>query len=140
MITFESFRASWYVHPFLVSELGALLSVPQEGDPRVTTEPMGCHGGGHAGIGGHANNPIISPNDPAFWLTHGQLDRVYWIWQMLDLDDRRDVHGTGTVFNIPPSPNVTVEDTIDILPHAGPKKIKDLMNSVGGTPFCYVYV
>jgi tyrosinase len=65
---------------------------------------------------------------------------VYWIWQMLDFKDRRDVHGTGTFLNIPPSPNVTVEDTIDILPHAPARKLKDLMNSVGGTPFCYVYV
>jgi tyrosinase len=123
---------------------------------------MGCHGGGHGGIGGVAVNPIISPNDPAFWLTHGQLDRVYWIWQMLDLKkrsvsvsfcyqssrsaqgltgiDAQDVHGTGTFLNIPPSPNVTVEDTIDVLPHAGPVKIKHLMNSVGGKPLCYVYL
>lgn len=35
---------------------------------------------------------------------------------------------------------MTVEDTIDVLPHAGPEKIKNLMNSVGGTPFCYIYV
>lgn len=50
---------------------------------------MGCHGGGHAGIGGIARDPVISPNDPAFWLTHGQLDRVYWIWQMLDFNNRQ---------------------------------------------------
>ena len=60
----------------------------QEGDPRVTKEPMGCHGGGHGGIGGIGRNPIISPNDPAFWLTHAQLDRVYWVWQNLDLKSR----------------------------------------------------
>ncbi|GAB1316771.1 Tyrosinase copper-binding domain-containing protein [Madurella fahalii] len=111
-----------------------------EGDPRVTMEPMGCHGGGHGGIGGIGRNPIISPNEPAFWLTHNQLDRVYWIWQMLDFENRQNVHGTGTYLNIPPSPNVTVEDTIDVLPHAPPEKIKNLMNSVGGTPLCYVYV
>lgn len=52
---------------------------------------MGVHGGGHSsigGVGGHAADPVISPYDPAFWLTHGQLDRVYWIWQMLDLESR----------------------------------------------------
>jgi tyrosinase len=42
--------------------------------------------------------------------------------------------------NMPPSPNVTVEDTIDLLPHSGPVKLKDLMNSVAGTPLCYVFV
>ncbi|KAK4196119.1 hypothetical protein QBC40DRAFT_287894 [Triangularia verruculosa] len=118
--------------------------VNAEGDPRwVPQKPMGIHGGGHSaigGIGGHAGDPVISPYDPAFWLTHGQLDRIYWIWQMLDLPNRSDVFGTGTWLNIPPSPNVTVEDSIDVLPHQPSRKLKELMNSVTGSPFCFVYV
>lgn len=118
--------------------------VNAEGDPRwVPTKPMGVHGGGHSsigGVGGHAADPVISPYDPAFWLTHGQLDRVYWIWQMLDLESRSDVFGTGTWLNIPPSPNVTVEDSIDVLPHQPPRKLKELMSTVAGSPFCFVYV
>ena len=52
----------------------------------------------------------------------------------------QDVWGTGTYLNIPPSSNVTVEDTLELLPHAGPVKIKNLMNTVGGNPLCYVYL
>ncbi|KAK4183975.1 Grixazone synthase [Podospora australis] len=114
-----------------------------EGDPRFMDsqlELMGPHGGGHAGIGGVAGNPIISPYDPAFWLTHSQLDRIYWIWQMLDLENRSNVAGTSTWINLPPSPNITVEDTIDVLPHQPTRKLKELMNTVGGSPLCHVYV
>ncbi|KXX81014.1 hypothetical protein MMYC01_202156 [Madurella mycetomatis] len=91
-----------------------------EGDPRVTAA---------ASIGGTAQGSIISSSDPAFWLTHAQLDR----W-------KQGVHGTGTYLNIPPSAEVKVEDVIDVLPHAGPVKIKDLMNTVGGNPLCYAYL
>lgn len=39
-----------------------------------------------------------------------------------------------------PTPNVTVNDWIDISPLAPPVQIKDLMNTVGGSPLCYVYL
>ncbi|KAL2268504.1 hypothetical protein VTJ83DRAFT_3350 [Remersonia thermophila] len=111
-----------------------------EGDHRVTREPMGAHLGGHAGIGGIAVDPMLSPYDPAFWLTHNMLERVYWIWQLLNFKNRQDLWGTGTYLNMPPTANVTVEDEIDLLPHSGPVKLKDLMNSLSGAPLCYVYV
>ncbi|KAL1840823.1 hypothetical protein VTJ49DRAFT_7722 [Mycothermus thermophilus] len=111
-----------------------------DGDPRVTRESMGAHSGGHEAIGGIAVNPMLSPYDPAFWLTHNMLERVYWIWQLLDFKNRQGVHGTGTFLNMPPSANVTVEDELDLSPHNGPVKIKDLMNSLSGAPLCYVYV
>ncbi|KAK4195695.1 hypothetical protein QBC40DRAFT_235916 [Triangularia verruculosa] len=112
-----------------------------EGDPRVTTEkPIGVHGGGHWAVGGITRDPVISPYDPAFYFHHNQLDRIYWIWQNLDFNNRKDVFGTGTWGNVPPSPNVTVEDFIDVLPHQPAIKIKDSMNTVSGAPFCYVYV
>ena len=41
---------------------------------------------------------------------------------------------------MPPSANVTVNDYIDIAPLNSPVQIKDLMNTVGGSPFCYVYM
>ncbi|KAK4160452.1 Grixazone synthase [Cladorrhinum sp. PSN259] len=114
-----------------------------DGDIRVTPIPVQVHGGAHiaiAGIGGTAGDVRISPNDPAFWLTHANLDRVWWIWQHLDFENRQDVWGTKTWMNRPPSADVTVNDTLEVLPHAPARKVKDLMNTVGGTPFCYVYV
>ena len=61
-----------------------------EGDPRFVEGEYGVHGGGHYTIGGDpGSDPFISPGDPAFYLHHSQIDRVYWIWQMLDFFNRR---------------------------------------------------
>jgi tyrosinase len=61
-----------------------------QGDPRLVTGELGVHGGGHFTIGGDpGSDPFISPGDPAFWLHHGQVDRLYWIWQNLDWADRQ---------------------------------------------------
>lgn len=42
--------------------------------------PMGVHGPAHFTIG---SDPVgdfyTSPNDPAFWLLHGMIDRVWYI-------------------------------------------------------------
>jgi tyrosinase len=112
-----------------------------QGDDRYIINELGVHGGGHYTIGGDpGGDPFISPGDPAFYLHHAQVDRVYWIWQMLDFAKRQGVHGTHTLQNNPPSADVNVEDIIDISPLAPPVKIKDLMNTVGGNPLCYIYL
>ncbi|KAK0647982.1 hypothetical protein B0T16DRAFT_444199 [Cercophora newfieldiana] len=112
-----------------------------QADPRYVHGELGVHGGGHFTIGGDpGGDPFISPGDPAFYLHHGQIDRVYWIWQALDFNNRKNVHGSNVFMDIFPSANTTVEDIIDISPLAPPVKIKDLMNTLGGTPLCYVYL
>ncbi|KAK3321711.1 hypothetical protein B0H66DRAFT_552505 [Apodospora peruviana] len=112
-----------------------------QGDSRYGDGVLGVHGGGHFTIGGDPGaDPFVSPGDPAFYLHHGQIDRVFWIWQMLDFPNRQNVWGTQTLFNQPPSPNTTVNDLLDISPLNTPVKIKDVMNTVGGTPLCYVYI
>ncbi|KAK3984547.1 Grixazone synthase [Cladorrhinum sp. PSN332] len=111
-----------------------------DGDSRVANEPGRVHGGGHIGIGGTARDVRLSPYEPAFWLHHANVDRVWWVWQHLDFETRRGVWATRTWFNIPPTDNATVEDYLEIEPHAPPRKIRELMNSVGGSPLCYVYV
>ncbi|KAK1717666.1 tyrosinase central domain-containing protein [Colletotrichum lupini] len=112
-----------------------------QGDDRYTPgSEVGIHGGGHYTIGGDPGaDPFISPGEPAFFLHHAQIDRVYWIWQMLDFANRQDIFGTRTLQNNPPSANATLDDLIDIAPIGGSAKLRDLMNTVGGSPFCYVY-
>jgi tyrosinase len=131
-----------------------------EADPNYIPNSLGVHGGGHFIISGDpGSDAFISSGDPVFYLHHAQIDRVYWIWQMLDFENRqvrssshrlmasfstdfshKGVFGTNTLLNQPPSANTTVEDPIDLSPIAGPVKIKTLMNTVGGSPLCYVYL
>ncbi len=112
-----------------------------EADPSYKPGELGVHGGGHFIIGGDpGSDAFISSGDPAFYLHHAQIDRVYWIWQNLDFEHRQGVFGTNTILNQPPSANTTVEDLVDLSPLGGSTKIKTLMNTVGGTPLCYVYI
>ncbi|KAE8158513.1 hypothetical protein BDV40DRAFT_20072 [Aspergillus tamarii] len=103
---------------------------------------IGVHGGGHYSMGGDPGRDVyVSPGDVAFWHHHGMIDRVWWIWQNLDLHKRQNaISGTGTFMNNPASPNTTLDTVIDI-GHAngGPIAMRDLMSTTAG-PFCYVYV
>ncbi|KAK4652645.1 hypothetical protein QC762_0075280 [Podospora pseudocomata] len=102
---------------------------------------LGVHGAGHYMIGGDPGSDAwITPGDPAFYFHHGGVDRVWWLWQMLDLDGgRKDVFGTNTMMNNPPSGETTVEDWLDMGPLAERVRIKEVMNSLGGE-LCYVYI
>ena len=61
----------------------------------------GLHGNGHFTIGGDPGaDAKVSPGDPIFFLHHGQIDRLWTIWQALDPKTRfGDVYGTSTAFN-----------------------------------------
>lgn len=102
---------------------------------------LGVHGGGHFSLGGDpANDPFISPGDPAFYLHHSMIDRVWWMWQMADPENRINaISGTRTFNNNPPSANGTLDDISEFGFAAGPaRKMRDLVSTTGG-PFCYVY-
>jgi tyrosinase len=102
---------------------------------------IGVHGGGHFTIAGDPGADLFtSPGDPAFYLHHSMIDRVWWIWQNMDLANRRNaISGTGTFLNEPPSANTTLDTVIDI-GYAGGTSIamKKLMSTTDG-PFCYTY-
>ncbi len=111
-----------------------------QGDPRYVRYSLGIHGGGHFTIGGDPGaDPFISPGDPAFFVHHSQVDRVYWIWQLLDWESRKNaVFGGRTFMDFIPAGNVTLDDVIDITPLAPVVTVRELMSTVAG-PFCYVY-
>ena len=85
---------------------------------------------------------MVSPGDPAFYLHHAMVDRVWWIWQNLDPFHRfNTVSGTRTLLNQPPSGAVTLDDVLD-MGYSGPvppKTMRDTMSTVDG-PFCYIYL
>lgn len=106
---------------------------------------IGVHGGGHYSIGGDPGRDVFtSPGDPVFYLHHSQIDRIWWIWQMLSPSKRiysdSAIAGTNTFLDNPPSAATTRNDYIDF-GHAGgpPRKIGDLLSTVDG-PFCYIYL
>lgn len=73
------------------------------------------------------------------------IDRVYWIWQLQDLNKRLTaISGTITLNNVPPSRNGTLDDVIELSFNngAGETTVGDLMNTMGGLggKLCYVYV
>jgi tyrosinase len=134
-----------------------------DGDPRVASNAgtSGVHGGGHFSVAGDPGKegccpsliPLhthfrsgadfqVSPGDPYFFLHHGQIDRVYSLWQNLDLSKRpyrqSALWGTRTFIDSPPSDNGTLDDLLDLGPLGPPLKIRDAMSTVSG-PFCSRY-
>jgi tyrosinase len=101
----------------------------------------GVHTAGHFIAAGDPGGDIFtSPGDPVFWLHHGQIDRVWWIWQNQDIKNRKDaIGGTITLNNSPPSRDGTLDDIISLGVNAPDIKIRDLMSTTAG-PFCYVYI
>ncbi|KAJ5709302.1 hypothetical protein N7493_010636 [Penicillium malachiteum] len=110
---------------------------------RPESGSIGLHGGGHYAMGGDPGNDADgSPGDPGFWHHHGMIDRVWWIWQSLDLTNRQyAVAGTETYLNQPASPDVTLQTTVNVGYVNGNRSIamKDIMSTTAG-PFCYAYV
>ncbi|GAB1316986.1 Tyrosinase copper-binding domain-containing protein [Madurella fahalii] len=103
----------------------------------------GVHTGGHFTVGGDPGGDIyVSPGDPAFWLHHAQIDRLWWIWQMQDLEKRlTEVSFTKTMGNFPPSANGTLDDLSGLGVLAEDIQVRSLMNTMGGLDgkFCYIY-
>ncbi|KAI1342730.1 hypothetical protein F5Y15DRAFT_428693 [Xylariaceae sp. FL0016] len=98
------------------------------------------HGGGHFSIAGDPGGDFyFSPLEPVFYLHHGQIDRMYFIWQNLDFENRQTMAGTITMMNQPKSRNGTLDDVLDIRPVGESYKFKQLLDTVGGDPFCFVY-
>ncbi|KAL2016187.1 hypothetical protein VTK56DRAFT_4076 [Thermocarpiscus australiensis] len=52
-------------------------------------------------MGGLGLDAFASAGDPAFWLHHAQVDRMWAIWQNLDAKKRTSYQTmqTGTAFN-----------------------------------------
>ncbi|KAK3994269.1 putative tyrosinase [Cladorrhinum sp. PSN332] len=112
------------------------------------TVEIGPHGGMHYAIGGDPGGDLFtSPGDPAFWVHHGQMDRIWAIWQALGSPfsaTRYTSLGTGpyahrTWHNNPPAPLAELTDVLD-MGHAAPSTtIANVMSTTGGD-LCYFYL
>ncbi|KAL9109899.1 MAG: hypothetical protein Q9227_005422 [Pyrenula ochraceoflavens] len=134
--------AQTYTNQILVDEDLATINVGDfqtlmNGAPG--TSNVGLHAGGHFTIGKIGSDFFASPQDPAFWVHHGNVDRLWAQWQAADPENRQyAVSGTSTVLNIPPSPNVTLDYVETFLGLDDDMVIRDLMSITDG-PFCYRY-
>lgn len=102
---------------------------------------MGVHTGGHYTMGGDAGSDFYnSPADPAFFPHHAQIDRVWWIWQNLDLPNRqRALAGLAGSIGDTTARNATLSDEISMGLVGYPNvTIGDALSTMGG-PFCYIY-
>ena len=99
----------------------------------------GVHTSAHFTIGSDPGGDFYtSPNDPAFWLLHSQIDRLWTIWQSQDLPNRMQVISGGTSM-MGGGAAQKLTDNIDISNVASKVyQIKDLVSVTDG-PFCYVY-
>ncbi|KAH6628199.1 hypothetical protein F5144DRAFT_493509 [Chaetomium tenue] len=100
---------------------------------------MGVHGAGHFTIAGDPGGDFYtSPNDPAFWVHHGMIDRTWTIWQSQDLAKRTQVIAGGTSM-FGGGRMQSLEDPVFLGVVADKVyPIKELVSVVDG-PFCYVY-
>lgn len=102
---------------------------------------LGMHAAGHFAIGGDAGDFYSSPNDPVFFMHHAMLDQLWWIWQGLHPKEAGTIAGTITMFNYPPSRNATLNDTVSMnYLNLDDRKIRDLLDTTAGSPFCYIYL
>ncbi|KAJ5738634.1 tyrosinase central domain protein [Penicillium malachiteum] len=93
----------------------------------------------HVAMGGDGADLFTSPTDPVFFLHHAQVDRMWWMWQFMDLENRRyALSGIQTLENFPASPELTLEDQITWGPLGRNYTTKSLM-AVNDGPFCYRY-
>ncbi|GAB1524697.1 hypothetical protein RhiTH_007851 [Rhizoctonia solani] len=90
--------------------------------------------------------PTISPNEPMFFLHHGNIDRLWWLWQKLNPKNQKAFAG-GSVRNLTspdlyPNGAAPWQDASTVIPTAGMYKsvtIGDVLDTTGDT-LCYIYL
>ncbi|KZV94808.1 Di-copper centre-containing protein [Exidia glandulosa HHB12029] len=103
----------------------------------------GLHVAGHMALGPTGADFFSSPQEPAFYLHHSTIDKVWTEWQRRGRGEERiygdnALFGTLTTLNIPPSDNATLESEIGWGSLEQPAPIKKFM-AVGRGDLCYRY-
>jgi tyrosinase len=112
----------------------------------VTTPLTALHTGGHFSIWGDPGGDVfVSPNEPAFWLHHAQLDRHWWMWTNYvgkEVAKRTAQYEGGTNWLDMNSPKgkSTDKQWLSVVAPKGMDGIaaKELFSTTAG-PFCYIY-
>lgn len=133
----EIMGSSTYEEFYLALELKAHDIIPTgvRGDFMAFTAPNGQSRSSNWGL--EWCSVLTVPTDPIFYLHHAQLDRVWWLWQMRDRQQRtQEYGGIGDR-----SMNVSLTD---VLPLAGLDEdltVADIMDTeANGLCYRYAYV
>lgn len=140
----NTFVASHYSNVTIVNTLMESKSIAEflmvmDHWPAQMTGVLGVHGGGHFSIGSTLQDLFSSSQDPAFFLHHGQIDRVWAMWQAQDEKSRRyALNGTGVILNPPWGERVRLDTLMEfgILDRARP--VHEVMSPTA-YHLCYFY-
>ncbi|KAI1360740.1 hypothetical protein F5Y08DRAFT_331351 [Xylaria arbuscula] len=118
--------------------IGSLLNTTDIKDFQEQLNPI--HRGGHIGVGGPMMDFFVSPLDPAFFLHHGQIDRLWTMWQAQDPTSRRYAYsGTDTFMDPSGAPMVSNSTTLDFGVLGDVVSLEEIANPMAGR-YCYQYV
>lgn len=120
----------------------ALAQPDIESFTRWTNDPAftSLHVGGHASLGMTTNDAFGSPQDPAFFVHHSMVDRVWTMWQDLGPEQRRFTYnGTTGLLDPPDAPLVNNDTVISWGVLSEDKKLWELADPMAGD-YCYRYV
>ncbi|EHA51935.1 hypothetical protein MGG_05914 [Pyricularia oryzae 70-15] len=101
-----------------------------------------AHASGHYGIGGlygAMTDKWASPADPIFWLHHSNVDRLWWSWQMRDIQNRlTDISGPLVAHDWTnwKGGNISLEYRVKLSAIGDEAPIFDLMD-IQGSYLCY---
>jgi tyrosinase len=73
--------SSFDVNPFTERAPETSFRNVLEGSLQRADNTLALHNAAHGWIGGNMNNVLTSPYEPAFWLNHANVDRLWAIWQ-----------------------------------------------------------
>ncbi|RMZ75161.1 hypothetical protein DV737_g5425, partial [Chaetothyriales sp. CBS 132003] len=125
----------------LVTNYTDILSFQDRMQGNFTAGFYGVHTGGHFTTGGDPGGDLYaSPGEPAFFLHHAQIDRTWWIWQSLDLANRKTAFAGGTSI-LDPTGSTPGKLTDPIIMGSLSEQVEnqDVMSTTGG-PLCYIYI
>ncbi|TEB22149.1 Di-copper centre-containing protein [Coprinellus micaceus] len=109
------------------AELRATIDNPRAFGMHITT---------HSAIGGEMKNVWSSPGEPLFFLSHMNLDRMWWHWQWRDYRKRLYyIDGPSTVNG---TDNVTLDFVMDFPRISSNVTIRDVMD-LTKEPNCYTF-
>lgn len=140
----NDFVASRYTNSTLVS---TLLATTKMADFQMVLDHwppredgvLGLHGGGHFSIGATLQDLFGSSQDPAFFLHHSQIDRLWANWQDADDANRRNaLNGTNTIMNPPAADPVTLDTMMEFGYLDAPRPVHEVMNPLANG-FFYIY-